>query len=379
VAGSLIGFQVLPGSVNAGATGTCEPEGCTTDTDGNVKFTYTGAAGAGVDTILAFVDTTPNGVPDPGEPQVKAVKTWIVFDPFGGVTKTTTRSLKLKLKRPEGADGVRCAATDPANPDFGETPFTPFPEGSDDLELDITLEGENGDNTICCQFSREDVPILQPVCDAIVLGTCQGNPASTPGCFCQDPVSGAFDETTGTCTVDATCTCNTPEICGNCLDDDRDGAIDYEDSDCCNAPVAAMNVKKTKMAPSKATVTRTKLKLKSILAQAGFDVNPMMQDTTVQLRDASGEIFCVNIAHDHWMKMKRKFTFWDKSGSYAKGLSDGAIIMKKSGRAIFRTHGRQVQMSQASSSQMTVTVGVGNTCSSGTVTLKKKGSRLVYP
>ena len=34
VAGSLIGFQVLPGSVNAGATGTCEPEGCTTDADG---------------------------------------------------------------------------------------------------------------------------------------------------------------------------------------------------------------------------------------------------------------------------------------------------------------------------------------------------------
>ena len=99
----------------------------------------------------------------------------------------------------------------------------------------------------------------------------------------------------------------------------------------------------------------------------------------VSFQVARGEIFCVNISHDHWMKMKRKFSFWDKSGSYAKGLSDGTMVTKKSGRVAFRTHGKKVEMSQPSSTQMTMTVGVGSTCSSGTVTLKRKGSKLVYP
>jgi hypothetical protein len=399
ITGQVINFKILDGSINAGAAGTCSPADCTTDASGNVTFTYTGAAGVGTDTILAFVDgteTTPaNGVPDPGEPQVRATKNWIVFDPFGGLGKTTKRTLKLKIHRPEGADGVRCVQIgEGATPDFDDLPYTPFPEGQDDIELDVTLTGDNGNDGVCCQFAKLPetttttttttldetravaaaategaIPILQPVCASITLGTCEGFPASTPGCFCGDLSAG----TVGTCATDGSCTCLT-EICGNCIDDDLDGKVDYEDEDCCN-PAAAMSVKSSKVLPSKADIKRSRLKLKSIL---GFPVNAMTDGGTLQIRNAAGELFCTNIAAEHWMKVRGRTVFWDPVGAFAKGLTDGAITTKKKGVG-FRTHGDRVDVS-GFTDQLTVTFGSGRQCSSSPVTLKKKkGNRLIFP
>ena len=45
-------------TLNAGATGTCNPTGCVTDSSGNVSFTYHDSNGPGTDTIKAsFTDS----------------------------------------------------------------------------------------------------------------------------------------------------------------------------------------------------------------------------------------------------------------------------------------------------------------------------------
>lgn len=51
VVGQVVAFTVT--GQNAGATGTCSPAACTTDSAGNVSFSYLGDQGPGVDTIVA--------------------------------------------------------------------------------------------------------------------------------------------------------------------------------------------------------------------------------------------------------------------------------------------------------------------------------------
>lgn len=75
VVGSLIAFKILSGP-NAGASGTCVPADCKTDSAGQVKFTYHDAGGAGTDAIQAFNDLNGNGTADAGEGQTTAAKTW---------------------------------------------------------------------------------------------------------------------------------------------------------------------------------------------------------------------------------------------------------------------------------------------------------------
>ena len=375
VAGSLIGFRIIAGP-NTGATGTCNPADCKTDAAGRVSFTYTGAGGVGEDTIEGFVDANGNGTPDVGEGRTTAKKTWIIFDPFGGITTTASRSVKLKLKRPAGADGVRCVETDtPDAPDFGDAPFTMFPEGSDDLELDIELTAPFGEKTVCCQFATMDIPILNPVCDAITLdtGTCDGKPEGATCSVCPE----GSPQTSGICTADGACNCQ-PEICGNCIDDNANNLTDNEDPACCPT-ASAMDVTKAKFG-GKGTVTNGKVRLKTILAKSGFNVNPMMQDTTVQFRNANGELFCKTILHNYWMKRSKKQTqFWTKDPSVAGGLTDGSIfVTSSSGKAKFRTKG-SLNLTGYNASTMTVTVRVGAMCSSGTVALKQKGNKLVGP
>src|SRR5262249_48150812 len=60
VVDELIGFMITAGP-NMGATGTCDPANCRTDSNGQVKFTYHDAGGAGDDSILAFDDKNESG------------------------------------------------------------------------------------------------------------------------------------------------------------------------------------------------------------------------------------------------------------------------------------------------------------------------------
>jgi hypothetical protein len=73
VVGKVVSFSVS--GVNAGVTGTCVPSGCTTNSSGQVAFTYTDANGAGTDTIKGTV--TVSGVTQ----SATATETWVKVQP----------------------------------------------------------------------------------------------------------------------------------------------------------------------------------------------------------------------------------------------------------------------------------------------------------
>jgi hypothetical protein len=77
VGGAKIGFSVVSGP-NAGASGTCAPTTCLTDSAGHVSFTYHSNGQTGTDTIEAFYDLNGNGGADVGEPQTTAGMQWTV-------------------------------------------------------------------------------------------------------------------------------------------------------------------------------------------------------------------------------------------------------------------------------------------------------------
>src|SRR5262249_40980564 len=89
------------------------------------------------------------------------------------------------------------------------------------------------------------------------------------------------------------------EQCGDCIDNDGDGLVDYEDPDCC-AQLLSLGLKHASLRVATAP-GRGALRVKATYAStapSGFD--PLGQDTSFQVSDASGPIFCTTIAASHW-------------------------------------------------------------------------------
>lgn len=63
IAGATVGFTVLSGP-NAGASGTCNPVGCVSGSDGKVNFTYNGGPTTGNDKIQANIGTLKSNIVD---------------------------------------------------------------------------------------------------------------------------------------------------------------------------------------------------------------------------------------------------------------------------------------------------------------------------
>ena len=170
-----------------------------------------------------------------------------------------------------------------------------------------------------------------------------------------------------------------PEICGNCVDDDGDGLVDTLDPDCCEQPVV-MQATQGKLVVGKGAGASAKLTLKSVLAQSGLaDINPLADDVTIQLHNASGEALCTTLRHDRWKKKGKKgFAFRDASGSQA-GLTAADIKVLKTGTVRFSAAGRGLDLSRYKQPDLTVAVGVGARCSRGTVGLRQARKGLVFP
>src|SRR5262249_52290823 len=78
--------------------------------------------------------------------------------------------------------------------------------------------------------------------------------------------------TTTSSTSTSTSTTLPPERCGNCVDDDGNGLIDFEDPACCSGPAAfAGTPRQGRIAPRGG---QSFLRLQATLATAGFTVSP---------------------------------------------------------------------------------------------------------
>lgn len=157
VPAATVTFTVIDGP-NLGTTGDA-----VTDAQGQASFTYTGSGGLGTDQIRANIGTLQSNIVE---------KTWTSgFDPFGGLVRTPRRNILLTLTKPTpDTEAVRCVeADDPMNPDFGDTPFTEFPNG--EVDIDFTLSGGEGNKTVCCEFVDMAGAVTQSSCADIELFT----------------------------------------------------------------------------------------------------------------------------------------------------------------------------------------------------------------
>jgi hypothetical protein len=223
--------------------------------------------------------------------------------------------------------------------------------------------------------------------EACSAGRCEYTQAEECACTNQPEVCG--DGTDNDCDGatdcdDANCSaapgCEAPaEVCGDCIDNDFDGLVDYEDSDCC-AEQMTLGLKKVTLG-TKAPRSRgngLRMKARSLRGNRGV-FNPLRDDTTLQIKDESGQLFCTTVVSKYWKKKGKSFRFRDKKGSFAGGLKKGRFKVKKNGQIVFRTSGRKMTLRAPSKRQINLTLRVGDSCWQAPTTLRQRKSRLVAP
>jgi hypothetical protein len=106
----------------------------------------------------------------------------------------------------------------------------------------------------------------------------------------------------------------------------------------------------------------------------------MTQDTSLQIADADGQVFCQTITAENWKHPRRRiYRFKDKAGVFAGGLSRGKFTMKKNGEVTFATRGKKMELRPIDGQDVTVTVRVGNQCAQSQMTLRSQRKGLVFP
>jgi hypothetical protein len=135
----------------------------------------------------------------------------------------------------------------------------------------------------------------------------------------------------------------------------------------------------------------TRLKLKSLLAQAGLaGVNPLKQDVFVQIRPTGGtDVLCAKAPADKFMKMHGAFKFWHGHlVASAKGINDIRVKVRRDGSVRFSAVGRRVEFTTPPGGTLQVTVGfrdpataeAGNRCSTQTRAFRTgRSGRLIFP
>ena len=162
-----------------------------------------------------------------------------------------------------------------------------------------------------------------------------------------------------------------PEQCNDGIDNDGDGLVDYEDPDCCRE-AGALVVERMTLEPAGLERRGNRLAMKARYATSVpplFD--PLAQDTTLQLSDAHGPLFCQTIARAHWKcAHRRRYRFKDGRGRFAGGLEKGRFKVKRNGSVLFRAQGKNVILRATDGDDILVTVRVGNQCTRATMSLR---------
>ena len=190
--------------------------------------------------------------------------------------------------------------------------------------------------------------------------------------------AGSTTTTTVTPGSPTTTTTLVTELCDNCVDDDGDTLVDFEDSDCC--ATTPMALKKSTLRPG--PQGRTSLKL-----AARLDASPIAatQDLTVQLRDATG-VFCARIPAGNLTRRRKGLVFRDEDGALtgARGL-ERITLTEKRGGAKLAVSGARAELDTPAPGVLALTLGLrdpataeaSNRCALGIATFRaaKKGIR----
>jgi len=171
------------------------------------------------------------------------------------------------------------------------------------------------------------------------------------------------------------------EVCGDCQDNDGDGLVDYEDPDCCGE-MLHLELSSLKL-KTRGTVYRSRKRFRMRAVYAPFtwaDFDPTSQDTSVQISDDLGPVFCTTVGAEHW-KPKRRIhvAFRDRRIEFAGGLRDGRFSMPRDGTIRFKTRGPISTLRVPRSDDVRITVRVGDRCSTMRGALRAQRKTLRYP
>jgi hypothetical protein len=174
---------------------------------------------------------------------------------------------------------------------------------------------------------------------------------------------------------------HTAEICGDCVDNDGDGLVDYEDPDCCERTDPLTLSRMLMRMRSEGAGDTLRLRSRGVGASASLDPR---DGVTLQLSDGNGQLYCHDIAVVTTKAALKHgvFRFRDKTGTLAAGLQNARFKIRKNGQLVFRATGNKMHLRNANGG-LTVTLRVGGVCMQTTAALRarpaKVGSRNVFP
>jgi len=155
------------------------------------------------------------------------------------------------------------------------------------------------------------------------------------------------------------------EVCGDCVDNDRDGSIDFEDPDCCDANAGqlyAMDIQKGRIRPRGGSQAR--LRLKGLLASGGIAsrIDPVSQRVSIQIRSLdTGEVLCARIPAGKFVKKRKTFRFRRKKAQVpvelARNLDRVVIKLRRNGQMAYKVRGKRTELTTPPEGTLRITVG----------------------
>ncbi len=150
-----------------------------------------------------------------------------------------------------------------------------------------------------------------------------------------------------------------PEICGNCLDDDGNGLVDFEDPACCTDAqsfAGTLRRARLKLRRNGGMV----LRLRGRLGSPGFAAAPLSEDVFLQMRaDGGPEVLCAELPAGQFRKRHGDFRFRDRKHLVASARAIEGMRLKPMASGVLRTRtvGRGMDLRMPRPGGMRVTVG----------------------
>ena len=269
------------------------------------------------------------------------------------------------LVTPSGASDVATVLFDAAADEFRNTGL-PF---------------DAGDVTAGFQWSTIVIP---PSGVEIFTAVIAANTTAIPG-----TVTTSTTSSTSVTAVSTTTSTTSPalrEACGDCLDNDADGFVDFEDPDCCvlreSAPIGLSRGKLKARGTGSAGVTLVATLPQSVLPSA-----PITDDLTLQIRAGGQEPLCARVPGASFRQRKSKLIFSDPGASVAsaRGFDPVVIVLGKKGKGRLIARGKMMPLELPDPGPLTLTFGLRNPataeatnrCAAGTGQFASKRKGLV--